>query len=106
MNLKRPKLSNSNSNDFAVPRVNLPLSDSAWTRVEHLFSVVSTGRGRPRRNDRDILDAILWVLQNNEKWHRIPASQPPPQTCYARYTAWRKSGVLAQALDLLDTWRE
>jgi transposase len=87
----------------SVAAIEIPLSDSAWTRVQHLFSIVSTGRGRPRRNDRHILDAILWVMKNSERWHRLPASYPPPQTCYARYSAWRKSGVLAQALGLLDT---
>jgi transposase len=86
----------------SLPVISIPLSDSEWARVQHLFPVALTGRGRPRRSDRDILDAILWIIQNGEKWHRIPANFPPSQTCYARFTAWKKSGVLTQALALLD----
>jgi hypothetical protein len=45
-------------------------------------------------------------MQNGEKWHRIPRNYPSPQTCYARYLAWRKSGALMQALGLLDVGGE
>lgn len=80
----------------------LPLSDAAWGHVQHLFTDVPAGRGRPRRNNRDILSAILWVLQTGEKWHRLPGSFPPQQTCYLRYTTWKKLGTLAQAVALLE----
>ncbi|MGF6239667.1 transposase [Paraburkholderia sp. GAS38] len=82
--------------------ISLPLSDSAWSRVEHLFPDVSAGRGRPRRNERDILNAILWLQQTGEKWHRLPGTFPPQQTCYQRYILWKKLGILLQVAALLD----
>ncbi|WP_175153321.1 transposase [Paraburkholderia ultramafica] len=51
---------------------------------------------------RHILDALLWIFQTGEKWHRLPASYGPPQTCYMRFIAWRKSGAMAQVIELLD----
>jgi hypothetical protein len=58
-------------------------------------------RGRPRRKDRDIFNAILWV----NRPARSGASCldfPPQQTCYGRYTVWKKSGLLAQGIALLE----
>ncbi|WP_341316818.1 transposase [Paraburkholderia sp. IMGN_8] len=81
--------------------IQIPLTDADWDRVQSLFPALSSARGRPRRSDRDILNAILWVQQNKEKWHRLPATFPPQQTCYLRYIAWRKIGVLDQVNDLL-----
>lgn len=81
--------------------IQIPLTDADWDRVQSLFPAMQSARGRPRRSDRDILNAILWVQQNKEKWHRLPATFPPQQTCYLRYIAWKKVGVLDQVNDLL-----
>ncbi|WP_408327253.1 transposase [Paraburkholderia nemoris] len=84
----------------------IPLSDADWARVKHLFpeSAPSTSRGpgRPRRSARDIFDAILWIEQAGEKWHRLPSIFPPTQTCYAKYCAWRRLGVVQLAMDILE----
>lgn len=77
------------------------LADQDWLRVQHLFSKHDIKRGRPRRPDREILDAILWVEANGNKWHRLPCSYPPAQTCYAKYVAWRRDGLLERVKDLL-----
>ncbi|WP_085953635.1 transposase [Paraburkholderia xenovorans] len=79
----------------------IPLSDDDWARVQSLFPDLRSTRGRPRRSDREILNAILWVQQKKEKWHRLPSNFPPQQTCYLRYMTWKKTGVLDQVNKLL-----
>jgi transposase len=79
----------------------IPLSDADWARVQRLFPEPPSARGRPRRSDREILNAILWLLQRKEKWHRLPGTFPPQQTCYLRYMTWKKTGVLEQVNELL-----
>ncbi|WP_100249326.1 transposase [Paraburkholderia ginsengiterrae] len=79
----------------------LPLSDADWARVQGLFPDLQSARGRPRRSDREILNAILWLQQRQEKWHRLPATFPPQQTCYLRYMTWKKTGVLDQVNEIL-----
>ncbi|WP_414695554.1 transposase [Paraburkholderia sp.] len=83
------------------PMLQIPLTDSDWAGVQSLFPVVSSGRGRPRRSDREILNAILWVMQTKEKWHRLPATFPQQRTCYLRYMAWKRTGVLDQVNERL-----
>lgn len=80
----------------------VPLSDEAWQKVSHLFDHPVTNRlGRPRRHPRGLLDAILWIHVNREKWHRLPATFPPAQTCYLKWLEWNRDGILADALDAL-----
>jgi transposase len=83
----------------------VPLSDESWQAVCHLFEHPEAGRGRPRRHPRQVLDAILWVLLNREKWHRLPANFPPTQTCYARWLQWNRDGTMNRVLTELDPER-
>jgi transposase len=73
----------------------VPLSDDDWSRIAHLFTEDAVPRfGRPRRSAREVLDAVLWVVVNGEKWHRLPRTFPPAQTCYIKYLRWRKYGIM------------
>lgn len=85
----------------------IPISDADWARVKHLFPEAevppSRNPGRPRRNVRDILDAVLWIYQTGNKWHHLPSTFPPPQTCYAKYCTWRRAGVVQLTISILET---
>ena len=87
---------------WSTPTEPVRISDRDWLRIQHLFSNHDSKRGRPRRSEREILDAILWVEANSNKWHRLPCTYPPAQTCYAKYVAWRRDGLLEQVKDLLE----
>jgi len=79
------------------------LSDAQWKSVSHLFPYGTERRfGRPRRHPRDILEAVLWVILNGEKWDHLPAHYPPIQTCYIKSLQWRRDGLLADALAVLE----
>ncbi len=47
------------------------LSDEAWDVVSDLF-IETHGRGRPRLNDRLMLDGVLWVLCSSAAWRDMP----------------------------------
>jgi transposase len=77
------------------------LTDQEWSRVAHLFPT-SNLRGRPRLDARPMLDAVLWVCTDENRWSRLPSAYPPQQTCYLHFLKWRRSGVLAQVATELD----
>jgi transposase len=54
--------------------------------------------GRPRADDRQVLEAILWKLTTDLSWRDLPARYPPWQTCYHRYRQWDEAGVLLRVL--------
>lgn len=58
-------------------------------------------RGKIRLSNLDVLNAILYVLENGCKWRSLPKSYGPWHTIYTRMNRWAKSGVLDRAFDLL-----
>lgn len=79
------------------------LANEQWSLIEPLLppSPRKDGRGRPRRNDREILDGILWILKTGAQWHELPREYPPYQTCHRRLQEWTKKKVFEQIVTAL-----
>lgn len=65
------------------------------------------GRGRPRRESRDVLNGILWVMRTGAPWKDLPPRYPPYQTCHRRFQEWVTNDTFEAILavlakDLLD----
>lgn len=85
----------------------LPLSDDAWSQVRHLFPHSDARRfGRASRDPREVLNAVLWVVTQHERWQHLPADYPPSQTCYIKWLQWTRAGIMSEALLLLDLYGE
>src|SRR5437899_1330586 len=54
--------------------------------------------GRPWRDPRDILNAVLWVLRTGAPWADLPRRYPPPSTCHRRFQRWARDGTLERLL--------
>lgn len=68
------------------------LSDPEWAVLEPLVPVVKPG-GRPRRHpDRDLIDAMLYVLRGGIAWRALPHEYPPWKTVYHYFRRWRLDG--------------
>src|SRR5262245_46819457 len=80
------------------------LTDEQWTLIEPLLPELprrADGRGRPWRDNREVLNGVLWVLRTGAPWADLPARFPPYQTCHRRFQAWVKAGALRQVLEAL-----
>jgi transposase len=49
--------------------------------------------GRPRLDDRRVLNAIFFVLRTGTPWRDLPERYGPPTTAYNRFNRWAKRGV-------------
>jgi transposase len=79
------------------------LTDENWAKIEHLFVSTNTkAAGRPRRDPRLIVEAILWVTETGAKWHHLPGHYPPLQTCYMKWREWEKQGLMCAARQILN----
>jgi putative transposase len=67
-----------------------PLNDLQWEFIEPLIS--EQRMRRPRSRDREILDAIIYVLTTGIQWDNLPKTFPPKSTVYDRFQNWRKAG--------------
>ena len=88
----------------------MDLTDEQWKCLEPLIpdeSSRSDPRGRSRKNPRDVLNGILWILRTGAQWKDLPARYPPKSTCHRWHQRWSEEGVfdeilLALAEDLRD----
>ena len=80
------------------------LNDRQWVVIKSLLPKPSRradGKGRPRREDREVLNGILWILRSGARWQDLPERFPPYQTCHRRFQQWAQAGVLRQVLEAL-----
>jgi len=75
------------------PRV---LTDEHWQRIAPLLPRhrPSPEGGRPRADDRECLEGILWLLRTGARWRDIPIDMPSGSTCWRRLRDWAADGVL------------
>src|SRR3954452_4075483 len=58
------------------------LTDQQWELVQDLFPPPAR-TGRPRRDRREILDAILWILRTGAPWRDLPEELGPWATAWS-----------------------
>lgn len=83
----------------------MDLTDEQWEIVKKKLIPVpkrrADGKGRPRRDNRGVLNGILWILRTGAPWHDLPERYPSYQTCHRRFQEWVRSGVLKAILKAL-----
>ncbi|MEE4692106.1 IS5 family transposase [Pseudomonas alliivorans] len=76
------------------------LPDAAWDLVADIFSEPRRN-GRPRADDRLMLNGGLWVLCSGAAWRDMPERFGPWSTVYQRFRDWRNRGTFDQMLKRL-----
>ena len=88
---------------MALPQHSLPrkayrsdLNDAQWNRIKRLLPNPKN-RGRPRANEREVINGILYVLSTGCRWEDLPHDiEASYQTCnrrlleYQRRRVWQK----------------
>jgi len=75
------------------------LSDHEWSVIRAMLPRKS--RGKPRVDDRRVLNGIFWVLRSGAPWRDLPAVYGPRTTCYNRFVRWRRAGVWESIMQAL-----
>ena len=61
------------------------LTKEQWERVKAVLPPERTGkRGRPRKDDRKMLNGMLWIVRSGAQWRELPEAYGPWQSVYAR----------------------
>jgi transposase len=72
------------------------LTDQQWQRIApHLPEHPPSPKGgRPRADDRECLEGLLWLLRTGARWQDIPVDLPSGSTCWRRLQEWSSEEVL------------
>ena len=69
------------------------LNDSFWEQLQ----ITLRAKGCHRwKNDRDVMEAILWKLRTGAPWRDVPAEFCPWKTAYNRFNRWARKGLWAE----------
>ena len=76
------------------------LTQEQWKFIADLFPPRKR-MGRPRSDDRDMIDGILWILNTGAQWRDLPPAFGPKSTVWDHFDRWNTDGTLQAALDRL-----
>ncbi len=78
------------------------LTDEQWALVEPMVPPGIACTGRPTRDRRTLLNGIFWILQTGAPWRDLPERFGPWQTVYHHFAKWRREGVFAEIIEVLQ----
>ena len=70
------------------------LSDYQWEQIKDFFPPKTSKCGRARRDPRELLNAILWVLRTGSPWCALPKEYGPWHTVYNNFRKWSQEGII------------
>ena len=80
------------------------ISNREWERIKNKLPAERTGkRGRPAKNNRIMLNRMLWIARTGAQWREMPECYGPWQSVYARFRKWQKDGVWEEIFHTLSS---
>ena len=76
------------------------LGDDAWDLIADVFPKPAE-TGRPRKDPREMVDAILFVLRTGCPWRDLASEFGPWQSAYHWFNTWASDGTLDEILHRL-----
>jgi len=77
------------------------LRTQQWERIRGLLPPEGGREGRPSIDNRQIVNAIRWILKTGAPWRDLPEHYPKWKTVYSRFSRWTRRGVWARVLEEL-----
>lgn len=78
------------------------ITEQEWESVKELLPPENTGRGRPSKANRDMLNGIVWIAKSGAAWRDLPERFGAWQTVYERFTVWSNGNVFEKIFDILS----
>ena len=79
------------------------LTDKEWNRIKDLLPPERTGkRGRPSKDNRRVINAIVWLLRTGAPWRDLPAEFGSWKSIYTRFRRWNINGLWQEIFTALS----
>ena len=77
------------------------LTDEQWERLAPLLPPQKPHTGRPNRDHRLIINALLWLLRTGAPWRDLPGRYGSWKTVASRFYRWQAAGIWQDILGWL-----
>ena len=81
------------------------LTDREWDLVKDYLPKGNSNTkkdGRPRADDRKLLNGMIWLLRTGAPWEDLPDRYGSKSTAHRRFSEWVRTGVFEQISLALD----
>jgi transposase len=72
------------------------LTDEEWALIQPHMPPVRQKSRKPPPDQRDVMNACLYVLTTGCQWRQLPKDFPPKSTVHDYFIDWQCTGVLAR----------
>ena len=77
------------------------LGDDEWAALKAALDEARSGTGRPLRDERTVVEAIVWRMRNGAKWRSLPERFGPWWRAAQLHIRWSHAGVWERAFEHL-----
>ena len=70
------------------------LTDAEWAHVAALIPPARRGGNRRHRDERELVNGLMYVLSTGCQWRAVPKDLPPRSTLYDYFDLWSYDGTL------------
>ena len=78
------------------------LDDRKWQKIE-AFLAADNHLGRPPKNDRLFVEAVLWWRRTGVPWRDLPSEFGPWKSVFNRFDRWAKTGKWNRLFEAMCT---
>jgi transposase len=78
------------------------ISEYDWGRIKGMLPTENTGKGRPSKPNRLMLNGMLWRAKTGNPWRDLPEKFGPWQSVYSRFRLWSKNNVFQKLFESLS----
>lgn len=76
------------------------ITDKEWALIEPALKRDKSRGGRnPKYENREVLNAIFYLIRTGCSWRHLPHEFPPWNVVYTQFTRWRDRGVFEKLHD-------
>ncbi len=78
------------------------LQEGQWLKIAPLLPGKATDRGRSGEDNRQFVQALLWIARSGAPWRDLPERFGKWNSVFQRFNRWSKKGVWQQVFEALQ----
>jgi transposase len=74
------------------------IPDNLWCELEKIIPQKNSRIGRPEKDKKVTLDAIIYVLHTGVQWRLLPEKYGSPTTIHGKFMKWCRMGIFSKMM--------